>query len=137
MIDQSKKTLFFILGWISISLGVLGVFLPILPTTPFAILAAYLFSKSSEKYHQWLLNQKIFGPMIKQWEEHGVISLRAKILATVMMTLLFGYTLIFVPVNIIIKCIVTAIGLAVMWFIWSRPGEARPGEARPRILNEK
>lgn len=137
MIDQSKKTLFFILGWISISLGVLGVFLPILPTTPFAILAAYLFSKSSEKYHQWLLNQKIFGPMIKQWEEHGVISLRAKILATVMMTLLFGYTLIFVPVNIIIKCIVTAIGLAVMWFIWSRPGEARQGKARPRILNEK
>ncbi|MCP4915220.1 MAG: DUF454 domain-containing protein [Oligoflexia bacterium] len=123
MIDRSKKTLFFILAWVSITLGVLGVFLPILPTTPFAILSAYLFSKSSDKYHQWLLNQKLFGPMIRQWEEHGVISLRAKILATVMMTLLFGYTLIFVPVNIVIKCIVSAIGIAVMWFIWSRPHE--------------
>tara|TARA_R110002072_G_scaffold534_7_gene4205 strand:- start:101611 stop:101991 length:381 start_codon:yes stop_codon:yes gene_type:complete len=118
---MSQKFLFLSLAWLSILLGLLGIFLPILPTTPFAILAAYLFSKSSTKYHQWLLNQKVLGPMIREWEENGVISLRAKILATTMMTLLFSYTLIYVSVIIYIKIIVSIIGLCVLWFIWSRP----------------
>lgn len=121
MIKNSKKTLFFILGWLSILLGIAGIPLPILPTTPFILLAAYFFSKSSERWHQWLLNNKRLGPMVKNWENHGVISVKAKILATVMMVLLFGYTLIFVNVVIWIKVAVATIGLGVMVFIHTRP----------------
>lgn len=59
--------------------------------------------------------------MVRDWENHGVISIKAKILATVMMSLLFGYTLIFVKVPIAIKGIVSLIGIAVMVFIHTRP----------------
>lgn len=122
---MSKRMLFFIAGWSAIILGVAGIFLPILPTTPFAILAAWCFSNSSERWHQWLLNHKIFGPTIRDWERNGIINLRAKITATSMIILLFGYTLIFVQVHIIIKSIVSAIGLSVLVFIWTRPSVAK------------
>lgn len=102
-----------------------GIFLPILPTTPFAILAAWCFSKSSERWHQWLLNHKIFGPTIRDWERDGVINPRAKALATSMIVLLFSYTLIFVKVHIVVKSIVTTIGISVLFFIWTRPSKAK------------
>ncbi|PIP91894.1 MAG: hypothetical protein COW01_11810 [Bdellovibrionales bacterium CG12_big_fil_rev_8_21_14_0_65_38_15] len=122
---NSKRIIFFCCGWISIILGVAGIFLPILPTTPFAILAAWCFSKSSERWHQWLLNHKIFGPTIRDWERDGVINPRAKALATSMIVLLFSYTLIFVKVHIVVKSIVTTIGISVLFFIWTRPSKAK------------
>jgi uncharacterized membrane protein YbaN (DUF454 family) len=123
MVDGVRRVIFLILGWLSLLLGVLGIFLPILPTTPFAILAAYFFSKSSNKLHSWLLNQKQLGPMISNWERHGIIRPRAKILATVSMTLLFSYTLFFVPVTLWIKIVISFVGISVMAFIWTRPSE--------------
>lgn len=121
---DSKRLIFFCFGWLSIILGVLGIFLPILPTTPFAILAAWCFSKSSERWHQWLLNHKVFGPTILDWERDGVINLKAKTIATSMIVLLFSYTLIFVKVHIVVKCIVSFIGISVLFFIWTRPSNA-------------
>ncbi len=122
---NSRKFLFYCCGWTAIVLGVVGIFLPILPTTPFAILAAWCFSKSSEKWHQWLLNHKIFGPTIREWEKDGVINPRAKALATSMIVLLFSYTLIFVKVHLVVKSIVTTIGIGVLFFIWTRPSKAK------------
>lgn len=116
-----KKIVFLFLGWLSLVLGFIGIFLPILPTTPFALLAAYFFSKSSERLHEWLISQKTMGPMIVTWQRHGVIRPRAKWLATILMTLLFSYTLIFVKVALWIKLIVAATGLSVLTFIWTRP----------------
>lgn len=118
-----SKSVYLSLGLISLALGIIGIFLPILPTTPFAILAAYFFSKSSEKMHTWLLNQRTLGPVIRDWEANGVIRLRAKILATAMIILLFSYTLIFVKVSLIIKGIVSLIGISVLTFIWTRPSQ--------------
>lgn len=125
MVGGFKKVIFLTLGWLCILLGLIGVFLPLLPTTPFALLAAYFFSKSSKKLHSWLLRQKRLGPLIYAWEKDGVIPKNAKILATIMMTSLFSYTLIFVKVSIWIKCIVSTIGVAVLFFIWTRPSEKR------------
>ncbi|MCF8058856.1 MAG: YbaN family protein [Bacteriovoracaceae bacterium] len=123
MVSGIKRIIFLILGWLSLVLGIIGIFLPILPTTPFALLAAYFFSKSSKKLHLWLLKQKHLGPIISNWENHGVIRLRAKILATVTMVLLFSYTLIFVLVSVWIKVTVATIGISVLIFIWTRPSE--------------
>ena len=122
---KSSKIIFYCCGWISIILGIAGIFLPILPTTPFAILAAWCFSKSSERWHQWLLNHKVFGPTIREWERDGVINSRAKTLASSMNVLLFSYTLIFVNVSIVIKSVVTSIGVGVLVFIWTRPSKAK------------
>jgi uncharacterized protein len=123
MIQNVKKILLLTLGFISLGLGILGAFLPVLPTTPFAILSAYLFSKSSKRCHQWLLNQPLLGPLIINWEKHGMIRLRAKIWSTALIIPLFSYTLIYVQVDLIIKIIVTTIGVCVLTFIWTRPSQ--------------
>lgn len=116
-----KNALFITLGLLCLTLGALGAFLPILPTTPFALLAAYCFSKGSPKLHAWLLSTKLFGPLIYNWEQYGVVGVRAKILATVMIVILFSYTLIYVEVALWIKVIVTLSGLGVLLFLWTRP----------------
>ena len=75
------KKLLATLGVISLALGIIGAFLPLLPTTPFVLLSAYLFAKSSEKFHQRLLNHKIFGQLIRDYNEDKSIPLHAKIIA--------------------------------------------------------
>jgi uncharacterized membrane protein YbaN (DUF454 family) len=126
MVQGTKRLLYLFFGFLCLFLGVIGIFLPILPTTPFALLAAFFFSRSSEKLHAWLLNQKHLGPVISNWEKHGVIRKPAKITATIMMVLLFSYTLIFVPVHYGIKIVVSLTGISVLSFIWTRPSEPRP-----------
>lgn len=115
------KALWILLGVTCLILGFIGVFLPLLPTTPFALLAAFCFSKGSDDLHNWLLNTKMFGPLIRDWEEHKVIRLRTKKISTLMIGFLFGYTLIFVKVVLWIKLIVTLSGVSVLAFIWTRP----------------
>lgn len=126
---ESKRIIYITIAFISLGLGFLGAFLPILPTTPFAILSAYLFSKSSPRLHAWILKSPLLGPLIQQWEQHGIIRLRAKIFSTVMIVPLFAYTLIFVNVHLVVKIIVTLIGISVLTFIWTRP-------SRPPIIHQ-
>ena len=76
-----KKKIYFIIGIISVLLGSIGIFLPLLPTTPFLLLAAYCFSKSSEKFHKALLENKIFGQYIRDYQEKKGITLKNKIIA--------------------------------------------------------
>lgn len=81
------KPVLFVLGWVSFGLGVFGAFVPIIPTTPFMILSAFLFSKSSPRFHAWLLSLPIAGPAVNEWSEHRVVRTRAKILCAMMITL--------------------------------------------------
>ncbi len=80
-----SRFFFFALGWGAVGLGILGVVLPVLPTTPFLLVAAFAFGKSSPRARAWLIDHAHFGPTIRDWEERGAISRRAKILATTMM----------------------------------------------------
>lgn len=127
-LKKSAHILYISLGWLSLALGFIGAFLPILPTTPFALLAAYFFSKGSPKLHQWLLENKLMGPLIRDWEQYGVVRLRAKITATLMIVLLFSYTLIYVEVNWWIKALVATSGAGVLIFLWTRPATPKPSE---------
>jgi uncharacterized membrane protein YbaN (DUF454 family) len=120
MLSKTSNLLFIILGFLTLLLGVIGIFLPILPTTPFLLLSAFLFSKGSERLHHWLLSLPKIGIIIKSWEEHKVISPRSKLLATLLITILFSYTLIFVKVAIWIKVIVSISGACVITFILTR-----------------
>ena len=69
------------LGWAAVVLGVIGIPLPGLPTTPFMILAAWAFSRSSPRFHQWLCAHRVFGPYIQRWERSRVIPRHVKIIA--------------------------------------------------------
>ncbi len=115
------KQIFFALGLLSLALGFVGAFLPILPTTPFVLLAAYFFSKGSERWHLWLLDNRTFGPMIRDWENGGVIRLRAKALATFFILLSFSWLTFLTKAPMIGKVLLDMIGVGVLVFIWSRP----------------
>lgn len=107
-------------GLVALGLGAVGVVLPLLPTVPFLLLAAFCFARSSERLHQWLLGHHTFGPPIRDWEERGAIGRRAKWIATVSMagsvivTLGLGLPGLAVAVQVVV---LTAVGV----FIWTRP----------------
>lgn len=109
------------LGWISLGLGVLGSILPILPTTPFILLAAYLFSKSSDKLYNWLVKIPRFGKVISDWNENGVVSTNSKIICV--LTLFFVVVFIFFLTNltIFIKTLITLTLITVGLFVVTRP----------------
>lgn len=114
------------MGGLFLLIGVLGVFLPLLPATPFFILAGLFFSKGSEKFHDWLLNHRLFGPPINDWNKNKVIRLHNKLLATTMLTVSALY--IFPRENIptVGKVAFGILAASVLIFIWSRP-------SRPQI----
>ena len=81
------RTLFWIAGAVSLLLGIIGIFLPVLPTTPFVLLAAACWARASPRFHHWLKQHRRFGPIIENWETRRAIPRRAKYLAWGMMTI--------------------------------------------------
>ena len=74
-----RRSVYKPLGFTFLALGAAGLVLPVLPTTPFVLLAAWFFARSSEKWHQRLLASELFGPMIRNWEERRCVSGRTKL----------------------------------------------------------
>lgn len=114
------RIFWFIGGILSFALGFIGAFLPFLPTVPLMILAAFCFARSSERFHNWLLDHKTFGPPIKDWRDKGAISLRGKKLATVGVTLAFAIS-VAMQLPLYALGLQAAVLIAVMVFIWTRP----------------
>ena len=90
-IHQSNNTVsrgvFLILGLLCVGLGLLGAILPVLPTTPFMILALGCFARSSERFHDWLYSHPLFGPPLQQWDQHRVIPPIAKLASVTAMAI--------------------------------------------------
>lgn len=109
-----------ILGLISFSLGVIGAFLPLLPTVPFMLLSAFLFSKSSERLHNWLITHPTFGPSIEDWQRNGAITKRIKLYSTASVAAAFVLSIVLglKPIILIIQGVTL---LCVLVFIWTRP----------------
>ena len=108
------------LGWAAVALGFAGVVLPILPTTPFLILAAFAFSKSSPRLRRWLIEHNLFGGPIRDWEDSGAIRPRYKVMACTMMMLVLGVSFLMGLANTILLIQGVAMAGAAV-FILSRP----------------
>jgi hypothetical protein len=76
------------LGLVATGCGIAGIVLPLLPTTPFLLLAAYAFARSSPTLHEWLVTHPRFGPLIAHWRLHGAIGRRTKVLAVAVMVVM-------------------------------------------------
>lgn len=85
------RLLWLIGGILSLTLGTIGIFLPLLPTTPFILLAATCFAKSSQRFHKYLINNKYFGPIIEDWQEKRRIPYKAKVIMSISMLVSMSY----------------------------------------------
>lgn len=90
-----RRYVYLILGWLAVGLGLIGIVLPVLPTTPLMILAAFLFTRGSPRARAWLIEHAHFGPHIQNWEDQGAIAPRAKRLAVGVMAGVFAISAIF------------------------------------------
>ena len=86
MHERLIRYLWLCAGWLALTAGFVGVFLPLLPTVPFVLLAAYCFARGSRRWEQWLLDHPRLGPIVHDWRAHHAIPRRAKQLAIAMMT---------------------------------------------------
>lgn len=93
--SKIRRGLLTALGFIAVGLGVVGAFLPVLPTVPFLLLASWCFWKSSPRYHTWLLNHKRFGPVIRDFQQDKAISKRIKIRVVSLLWLSILATVVF------------------------------------------
>lgn len=92
-----KSWLLFCLGWLSFVTGLLGLVLPLLPCTPFMLLAAALFARSSPRFHHWLLHHAWFGPPIRDWQDHRGIRRDARRRAIIFILISFSVSLAITP----------------------------------------
>jgi uncharacterized membrane protein YbaN (DUF454 family) len=89
------RAIFFIAGVASLALGIAGVFVPVMPTTPLVLLAAACFARSYRPFHEWMLGHRLFGPVLREWHEHRSIPRRTKWIAIAMMATGLGTSIVF------------------------------------------
>ncbi len=124
--NQSKSATmrwtFVILGWVSFVLGIVGVLLPVMPTAPFVLLAAWCWARSSRRFHFWLINHKYFGKYVRDWEENHAVPRYAKWLASIMMALSTAFLFYRLPEDIIwVAWVVSAICISVAIYLFRLP----------------
>ncbi len=125
MLTRAARVTWLVVGFLSLSLGALGIALPLLPTTPFILVAAVAFARSSKRLHAWLVNHDVFGSLIDNWQRHGAISRRAKVASVLSMATLLAISLAMAVPMAAIGAQLIVLG-AVAIFILTRP--APPAE---------
>lgn len=109
-----------VMGFTSLALGTAGTVLPLVPTTPFVLLSAFSFARSSPRFHDWLVNHRVFGPVIRDWNRNRTIGRRAKLLATVAVAVTLTLSLLY-RVDPLIILVQVLVFIPSMTFIWTRP----------------
>ena len=131
MLEQTWRWLMMVLGWLALVLGLIGIYLPLLPTTPFVLLAAFFFSKGSERLHHWLREHPRFGLYVRDWETEQVIPLVGKLASTMLMIPSVGWVVFTRDLHLSLSAGMAATVLAVLWFVWSRPSRPSRQQAEP------
>ncbi|MGJ4787192.1 DUF454 domain-containing protein [Leptospira koniambonensis] len=114
------RYLLIIIGTISLILGIIGIFTPVLPTTPFLLLTAACYARASQKFYNWLMNNKYFGSFIRDWRIHKAIPLKAKIISVSTIVITMTISAIFAPI-IYVRIGMAVIGICVIFYILRFP----------------
>jgi hypothetical protein len=113
-------------GFVSVSLGIAGIVLPVLPTTPFMLLAAACFARSSPRFHRWLLAHRTFGPIVREWERHRAIPYRTKLWAIALMSATLAASVVFFVKPPWLKAALAAFGIVLSVWLDNIPSRDRP-----------
>ena len=120
MLTRAARITWLVIGILSLGLGALGILLPLLPTTPLVLLAAFSFARSSDRLHRWLLEHDVFGALIEHWRLYGAIRRRAKVLSVVSMAAVLLLSLVMAAPTYVIVVQAVVLGAAAL-FILTRP----------------
>jgi len=112
MSDELKRRLLIVTGTICVVIGVIGIFVPILPTTPFLLLAAACYLRSSPRFHRWLMNNRLFGTYIRNYTEGRGIPIRVKLFTIALLWLTIGIS-IWLAANLIVTVILLIVATGV------------------------
>jgi len=113
-----KRYLLITLGWLFVILGAIGAVLPLLPTTPFLILALACFAESSPRFHKMLLDNKWFGPPLAQWEQSKTIRRKIKHKVMVLIIATFGISIWVLSGRIELQLMLVSFCLILLTFVW-------------------
>ena len=119
------RPLLIVFGWLCVALGFVGIFVPGLPTVPFLLLALWAFSRSSQKFHDWLYTHPRLGPPLRDWREHGVIPTRTKLIAVTVMAISLAWITFGIAESWVLPVVVAACLVPPALFIVTRPGTPR------------
>ncbi len=120
-----KRCAYLALGWLCVGLGAIGIVVPGMPTVVFLLVAVWAFSKSSERFHRWLLAHPHFGPPVLDWQRHGVIRRRAKVSALALMTLAVIVLVAFAGLHPGLTALIVAVICGAAAFVATRPETPR------------
>jgi uncharacterized protein len=120
------RYLYLFAGHLSLALAFIGIFIPLLPTVPFVLLAAFCYSRGSDRFHRWLLAHPRFGPAVAEWRDHRIVRPRAKALSVVTLSLSLCFPLFILDLSIPVRVIAGLIIAGVMVFLLSCPSAEGP-----------
>lgn len=125
--SRGRRWAFVTLGWLCVGFGVIGAVLPVLPTTPFLLVAAWAFARSSRRFHDWLIDHPRLGPPVRAWRQHRVVPLRAKIAALSTMLASLTYVTFFLADDWTLPLAAgTPMALTALWLL-TRPSRVPEG----------
>ncbi|HUW26963.1 MAG TPA: YbaN family protein [Gallionella sp.] len=118
------------LGTLFLVVGIIGIFMPVLPTTPFLLLATACYARSSHRFYNWLMNHHVFGPLIVEWRTYRSIPWRIKLVAIATMTLTFGSSIIFFIQDGWLQLALSVFGLTMVAWLYRIPSRDHPGKPK-------
>ena len=119
------------LGTLFLLVGIIGIFMPILPTTPFLLLATACYARSSDRFYNWLMNHPALGPLIVEWRTYRSIPWRIKLVAVATMTLTFGSSIIFFIKDGWLQLALAFFGVMMVIWLYRIPSRDRLGRRKP------
>ncbi|MCE1225433.1 MAG: YbaN family protein [Geobacteraceae bacterium] len=119
--NRLLRWLLIIIGLISTGLGIIGIFVPLLPTTPFLLLAAACFARSSDRFHTWLIEHNHLGPLVRGYLDGSGIPLRAKQTAITLVWLTLGSSTLLLVKAIWLQVVLILLAPAITWYLWHLP----------------
>jgi uncharacterized membrane protein YbaN (DUF454 family) len=126
-LKQAVRAVWLAAGFLALGLGIVGVVLPVLPTTPFILLAAACFARSSRRFHDWLLHHRHFGPLVREWREHRSIPYRTKLVAIAMMAATLTVSIVFFVPDGRLQAALAVFGALLAAWLWRVPSRDRGG----------
>ena len=123
---QALRAAWLAAGLLFLGVGIVGVVLPVLPTTPFLLLAAACFARSSKRFYDWLLDHPSFGPLVREWREHRSIPWRTKLFAIALMSGTLAASIVFFVKAPYLQAALGALGVALAVWLYRVPSRDRP-----------